>query len=430
MLNRNDDSKEAKELLLFCLAAASTVLLLFLVVIYLQDNKGNKKFMAKPNPSAESEEADDSSSEIEDEESNDLSVGKANVVSEDLDFWDMYDEPDRKPIGDIDEEEHELEKVIEDRAKEAALKIKKSSSNDSDDESDSEEEKKKKVNSDRIKATAKDGTSSYFDILTELKKNTYDFEEYLGNEHGILKYNSPATKSIAGIDLSNKAGIVDFNKLKDAGIDYVMIKVGGRSQDMGAMTVDDKFVEYANGAVSAGIPIGAYFCSYAVNDVEAVEEANFTVAALANYNLKYPIAMDLSGSGSSATRADRLTSSERTAIVKKFCETVESFGKKPVICASRDLLIADLNLLDLKDYDIWLKDEAVTADYKKVRDEKEEDAKNKKAESDESESYVKPDYIGTDYPYEFSMWQYTQKGEIEGVTGMANLNMSFVDYAE
>ena len=149
------------------------------------------------------------------------------------------------------------------------------------------------------------------------------------------------------------------------------------------------FVEYANGATTAGIPIGLFVNSQAITDVEAVEEANFAVAAAANYNVKYPIAIDLTEVTNDKARTDKLNNEERTAIVKKFCETVAGYGKTPAICASRDFLITKLNLTDLTDYDVWLKDEAVTADYMRVEhisgdDEEEDDISSSSSSSSSS----------------------------------------------
>ena len=227
-----------------------------------------------------------------------------------------------------------------------------------------------------------------------------------------------------------------------------MIKVASRGYETGQINIDEKFVEYANAAVASGLSIGAYVSSQAITDVEAVEEANYAVAAANNYNVKYPIAIDFTSANSQSQRTDRLTSEERTAIVKKFCETVKSYGKIPAIRATRDFLITELDLTELSDYDIWLKDEAVTADYMKFEYIEDNDSssssssssaksssssklsKSESTDSDSSSEDEKPEYIGTDYPYEFAMWQYTNKGTINGIEGPVNVNMSFVNYAE
>ncbi|MBO4904898.1 MAG: hypothetical protein J5367_06715, partial [Lachnospiraceae bacterium] len=162
------------------------------------------------------------------------------------------------------------------------------------------------------------------------------------------------------------------------------------------ISLDEKFVEYAQNAQLAGIQIGAYFYSQAVNETEAVEEANYIVGAVSGFGIKYPIAIDIERVQQDEARTDKLTSKERTAVVKMFCDAVKGYGYKPVIYATKDMLITGLDLEELSDYDVWLADES----------------------------------IPTDYPYRFSMWQYNQKGRIDGITGDIDLDLSFIDYEQ
>lgn len=445
MLNRNDDQFEAKKLMLLCMAAASLVMLLFLVAIYMHDSK-------KPNKKTGKEVTD-----IEVEEPK-IEVGRSNLVSEDLDFWDMYDGGEKKPIEDLDKNKDSIVKKNKQTVSEKTIigsSNKNKKETDKDDEEDDEQIIKKDQMDDgkHVKVMGQDGKAAWYDILSDVKKNTYDFNEYLTYDNGFLKYNAPDVKTYIGADLSSKQGTVDFDKVKRAGIDYVMLKVAGRGYETGQISIDEKFVEYAQGAIAAGLPIGVYFNSQAVNEIEAVEEANFTVSAANNIIAKYPIAIDLTEIKNDSSRTDKLTAKERTAVVKKFCDTVKAFGKTPVICASRDFLITEINLSDLTDYDIWLKDEAVTADYMRRSHSEADDDSEEKAESEkkskgndkktgekiaddegveaENSFYEeRPEYIGTDFPYDFTLWQYTEKGTVNGINSSVNLNLSFVNYAE
>lgn len=452
MLNRNDDQNEAKRMVLFCVAAASMVLLLFLVTLYLHDSKKTKVTNVKQEEDVAAE-------------NDDVEVGESNIVSSDLDFWDMYGNDAPRVIEEEDEEDSDDEvKSTSSNLNNYKLKrdyfaslYNSSSSKYSDDAknlSSSSRTKKVKDEMDdgkHIKVTGSDGKDAWYEILEDLKKNDYKFRAHLKYDNGMLKYNSADAKSVNGIAISNQQGVIDFNKVKNAGIQYVMIRVASRGYETGQINIDDKFVEYANGATAAGLQIGTYITSNAITDVEAVEEANYAVAASNNYNIKYPIALDFSGVSSGKARTEKLTSSERTDIVKTFCNTVKTYGRTPAICASRDFLITNLDLDELEDYDIWLKDEAVIADYmmRESVPESDEEAEaendststssssrssssSKKSSSSSSSSEIEeePDYIGTDYPYEFSMWQYSEKGTINGIEGQVNLNMSFVNYAE
>ena len=441
MLNRNDDQNEAKKMVLFCVAAASMVLLLFLAMLYMHESKQVTKHVVK-------EQVEEAPLEEE------VEVGKSNIVSEDLDFWDMYDED--KYTDNEEDDEAEEERTTKRKSSNAFnSSTKRKSYTDDDDELVSEsmnsrnnKDKEDMDDGKHIKVISRDGKAEWFEILEDLKKNNYKFDEYLTYDNSYLKYSSSDIKSFNGIDISSKLGVIDFTKVKNAGVDFIMIKVAARGYESGQVTIDERFVEYANGATAAGIPIGLYVNSQAITDVEAVEEANFAVAAAANYNVKYPIAIDLTEVTNDKARTDKLTNTERTAIVKKFCETVAGYGKTPAICASRDFLISKLDLLDLTDYDVWLKDEAVTADYMRVEhisggDEDDDDDTSSSSSSSSSSSTSKratsssseieedrPEYLGTDYPYLFKLWKYTEKGSINGIESPVNMDMSFVNYAE
>lgn len=447
MLNQNDDQNEAKKLMLMCVLAASVVLLMFLVILYMHEEKKPKKHATKIVTENNTEEKE-------------IEIKKSNLVSSDLDFWDMYEDTKEENVI-IDDSKDESDSDSKNSSSSSDKKINQSKSSSSDkttnrDDSDEELSMNIKKNKDKdkmddgkhIKVTGPDGKAQWFEILDDVKKNSFDFENYLTYDNGLLKYEAGDIKSIVGIDVSSRQGIIDFSKVKNAGVDFVMIKVASRGYETGQINIDEKFVEYANAAVASGLSIGAYVSSQAITDVEAVEEANYAVAAANNYNVKYPIAIDFTSANSQSQRTDRLTSEERTAIVKKFCETVKSYGKIPAIRATRDFLITELDLTELSDYDIWLKDEAVTADYMKFEYIEDNDSssssssssaksssssklsKSESTDSDSSSEDEKPEYIGTDYPYEFAMWQYTNKGTINGIEGPVNVNMSFVNYAE
>ena len=395
MLNRNDDQNDAKNMILFCIAAASIVVLLFLVVLLMHENKKSSLHVAKE--------------ELAEDASDDVVVGKSNFVSKDLDFWEMYDEQ----IVD-DEEDSNSEKFLSksvssfenslsksDRFKdENGISGLKSSSSEKRRRKDDENEDDKASDDKSIRVIGKDGRPAWYDISDDIAKNNYNFDDYLTYDDGFLKYIENGKKSLTGIKISSRDGTIDFDKVKSSGVDYVMIKVGSRGYDSGLVSIDEKFVEYTQGATAAGLDIGMYFISNAITDLEAIEEANYAVAACANYKVNFPIAIDISNI-SDESRSEKLTSTERTAIINKFCETVKTYGKTPAICATRDWLISELDVEKLNEYEIWLKDES---------------------SGDE--------YFDTDYPYQFSMWNYSDSGNVSGVNGSVNLNISFVNYAE
>ena len=386
-----DDNRSYQKTVAMAVAAASLVILLFLVVLYLNSDKDTKKTAKVQTQTEENKEEDDFLSE------------SRNIKSSELDFWKdaPKDKPVKKeeegadtPYKDPDKTDTEGEDSSTDKPKD-----KKDKTGDPDSEGEpgstsGDDEKYSKE--DYIAVTDEKGNKRYYEILKDVAKNDYDLENNIINENGMLTYKDGKRESVKGVDLSKYNGAVDFAKLKENGISFAMLRLGSRGYGTGKISLDEKFVEYAQNAQLAGIQIGAYFYSQAVNETEAVEEANYIVGAVSGFGIKYPIAIDIERVQQDEARTDKLTSKERTAVVKMFCDAVKGYGYKPVIYATKDMLITGLDLEELSDYDVWLADES----------------------------------IPTDYPYRFSMWQYNQKGRIDGITGDIDLDLSFIDYEQ
>lgn len=382
----NDDNESYKKTVAMCVAAASLVVLLFLVVLYINSDKANKAKMANAN----------AIEEVEDE--NVLRDEHSNLKSEDLSFWNDVSKSD----------EEEVSKEPEVQATPYKDPDKKSSSKDNsntvkDDEYNEDEvgegslmdlDDDDEVDENHIAVVDKDNKKKLYEIIPTLEKNDYDFEENLTQTDDIISYKDDSIESRMGLNLSNYNGNVDFGKVKDAGVDFVMLRLGSRGYGTGVINLDEKFVEYAQNAAVNNILIGAYFSSQAITETEAIEEANYTVGAIGTFNVKYPVAIDIEDIGEDDARTSDLTVKERTAIVKAFCDTVKNYGYKPVVCASRDMLIAGLDLEELDSYDVWVSDGK----------------------------------IPTDYPYDFSMWKYNKSGKIDGIDGRVDLSISFKNY--
>ncbi len=386
-----DDNRSYQKTVAMCVAAASLVILLFLVILYVNSD------------TPETSKPTTAKNETEKEEEDFLKDSR-NITSGELEFW--KDEKKTRPVEK--EEEGELtpykdpEKKDEEETDSTADSSTEKSKRDDNGEGEGSlnKDSENDENYDRekyIAITDDKGKKKLYELLKDVSKNDYDFEnDNLTNENGILTYKGNKRESIKGVDLSKYNGTVDFMKLKDSGVAFAMLRLGSRGYGTGKIELDEKFVEYAQNAKVAGIQVGAYFYSQAINETEAVEEANYIVGAVSGFNVKYPIAIDIEKVENDEARTDKLTSKERTAVVKSFCETVKGYGFKPIIYASKEMLIAGLDLEELTDYDVWLAD------------------------------YDTP----TDYPYRFSMWQYSKKGQIEGITGDINLDMCFINYEQ
>ncbi|MBQ7480701.1 MAG: hypothetical protein IJT80_02360 [Lachnospiraceae bacterium] len=393
-----EDKRAYKKMVVYFVTAASLVMLLFLTVIYFNTREKQERKRALEKEKQEQMLA------LEEQRAEDeaLGIGESNVRSEDLDFWDMYekDEDDEPSVSanndDLVDRKDRPEEVDKPYKPLSFNNIK----NDNEDPiMPGDEEKDDEDDGKHIKARAKGKEETWYDIIEDLNKNNYDLKANLNMDEDKLEYKDRAITSKRGVDVSKYQGTIDWAKVKAAGIDFAMIRVGARGYGSAQLMLDDNFVTNIMGARAAGLETGAYFFSQATTEEEAVEEANFTVGALMNYGATYPVAIDVEWIENDRARTDDLTAEERTDLAVKYCETVKAFGYKPMIYATRDMLIAGMLPDKLKDYDVWLSD-----DYR-------------------------PE-VGTDYPYEFNMWQYTKKGSVDGIPGEVDINISFVNYKE
>lgn len=283
----------------------------------------------------------------------------------DFDFWDLYPE----------ETNETPEKKEEDAGEEV-----------SDPATDGK----------HTKITYADGREEWVLISPYLAKNEYDFTK-LVCQSDLMKYYEDGKKvSYVGADISKYQDYVDFVKLKKAGVDFVMLRVGSRGYGTGQLTLDDYFQDNIKRATDAGLEVGVYFFSQAVTEDEAAEEAAMVLENIRDYKISYPVAFDMEYIDNDTSRIDGLTRNQKTRIAKKFLDTVQAAGYIPMLYGDKGWLIRQVDLSKLSDYDIWL-----------------------------SQPGDLPDY-----PYKFSMWQYSVTSTIDGIAGYANLNISFIDYSE
>lgn len=193
-----------------------------------------------------------------------------------------------------------------------------------------------------------------------------------------------------GVDVSKWNGDIDWDVVKAEGIEFAIIRCGYRGSSTGALVQDPYFVQNLQNAKRAGLKVGLYFFTQAVNDVEAVEEASMAVSLLQGVPLEYPIFIDTEGAGGNG-RADGLSVEERTNVCNAFCQTVENAGYTAGIYASRNWYYNALQLSALDDYYIWL------AEYRET-----------------------PLFDG-----HYEMWQYTSNGHVEGISGRVDLDIGY-----
>lgn len=214
-----------------------------------------------------------------------------------------------------------------------------------------------------------------------------------------LKYYNENGKAASseGIDVSSYSGNIDWKKVKESGIDFAMIRVGGRGYgEEGEMYTDERALEYINGAKAEGIKVGAYFFSQAVSTEEAIEEADYVKTVLGDIKLDYPVAYDWEIIKDDDARTDSVSASQATECARAFCDRVKELGYTPILYSPSRELYFKYDLSRLADIDIW---------------------------------YCEYANVPTFY-YEFSMWQYSATGAIDGIEGAVDLNICFTNVAD
>ena len=200
--------------------------------------------------------------------------------------------------------------------------------------------------------------------------------------------------STTGIDVSEFQGEIDWEQVKQAGIDFAFIRVGYRTYGDGEVKYDSAFQQNLEGAIEAGIKVGAYFYSQATTADEAVEEADAVIDALAEYDITYPVVYDWELIYHDNARTDDVSVEALADCCVSFCERVKDSGYTPMIYQNTGTATHKLDLPRIKDYDFWL------AEYND-----------------------KPSYY-----YDFKIWQYSNTGRIPGIEGDVDLNICFRPY--
>ena len=234
-----------------------------------------------------------------------------------------------------------------------------------------------------------DGKRYYFDKNGNkvTGKQVIQGVQYDFGEDGALSSGS----GVLGIDVSKHNGSINWEEVKNSGVSFVIIRCGYRGSATGVIVDDPKFRENIQGATAAGLKVGIYFFSQAVNGVEAVEEASAVLDRISGYKISYPVFIDVEAAGG---RADGISNDTRTEVVKAFCETIQDSGYTAGVYANKNWLGSKMSTGSFSGYNIWLAQYAAA-----------------------------PTYNGR-----YEMWQYSSTGRISGISGNVDLNISYLGY--
>lgn len=199
--------------------------------------------------------------------------------------------------------------------------------------------------------------------------------------------------ALFGIDVSKWNNEINWEKVKESGVTFAIIRCGYRGSQTGAIVEDPYFRANIEGATEAGIPVGIYFFTQAVSEKEGIEEASAVISLIRDYKITYPVFIDTESAGGNG-RADKLGIEERTKAIEAFCETIRTGKYNAGVYASKNWFKNRLDTAKMSDKNVtWL------AEYND-----------------------KPTYEG-----KYHIWQYTSAGRIPGIEGRVDMNMSYLD---
>lgn len=221
--------------------------------------------------------------------------------------------------------------------------------------------------------------------LPPLEANPYRAEDFQYKD-GLLT--CTVADTMFGIDVSEHQQTVDWTQVRQAGVEFAMVRVGYRGYTHGQLYEDEYAATNLAGASTAGLKVGAYFFSQAVTVDEAREEAAFLLDILDGMEIQMPVVFDWEYVSQDA-RTGTADSRTITDCAIAFCKTVKAAGYEPMVYFNQDLGENLFLLQELTDYDFWL------AMYS----------------------------TEMDYPYRVDMWQYTDCGSIPGIEGNVDLNL-------
>ena len=195
-----------------------------------------------------------------------------------------------------------------------------------------------------------------------------------------------------GIDVSYHNKGINWEAVRAQGVDFAIIRLGYRGWESGQLHEDECFRQNLRGAKAAGLRVGVYLYSTAVNVQEAKEEAAFILTQLRGFPLDLPVYLDTEQSGEYPWgRADRLHKVRRYEIITSFCRTIRDGGYAVGVYSGQNYLKNHVAIHTFSQYPIWLA------------------------------SYTRYNRL-PDFPYAYDMWQFTDRAVVAGIRGLVDMS--------
>lgn len=196
--------------------------------------------------------------------------------------------------------------------------------------------------------------------------------------------------SVKGIDVSKHNGVIDFKKVKDNGIDFVIIRAGiGISNPK-----DEKFELNYNNAKAAGLDVGCYWFLRALTPDTAIKEAQTFLNIIKDKKFEYPVYLDFEEDPYYGYFPFKTGKTNCSAMVDAFCSTVEKAGYWVGLYMSKANLETYITAEIAKKYTLWIAQWSSQCTYKG----------------------------------DYGMWQYTDKGRVSGITTAVDLDIAYTDF--
>lgn len=218
-------------------------------------------------------------------------------------------------------------------------------------------------------------------------------EYFYRDEYNFLAYEDDTYYTRRGIDVSEHQGEIDWEAVRESGVEFAMIRLGYSASYSGNMYLDKYFEANYEGAKAAGIEVGVYYFSQAINVEEAIEEAKLVCENIKDKDITMPVAYDMEPvSWTTDDRIHVLGMPEITEITDAFCTIIENHGYETVVYGNPSWIFNNVNLSLLPERNIWM------------------------AHYTENPSF----------PYKYVMWQYSSTGIIGGIDTLVDLDLLFV----
>lgn len=229
-----------------------------------------------------------------------------------------------------------------------------------------------------------DGKTYYYDQYTNQPVTgiqSIDNKLYYFDANGVQQ------DATFGIDVSKYQSNIDWEQVKTAGVKFVIIRIGYRGYGSGALVEDSTYRANIRGAINAGLKVGVYFYSQAINEQEAVEEASMVLSLVGGYSL--PLGVYYDTESVAGGRANAISAAERTACAVAFCETIRNSGYSAGVYSYASWFYNALNFANISKYNIWI------AQYRDT----------------------------LSFSYKYNIWQYTGSGSVKGISRPVDMNI-------